>query len=131
MFNIDFLKTYIIFLIAVLNSVRMPTLFSVLVSNCSLQFKIVSGCSINPLTRAPIKDCSVFRIKRCTTTLLRQSVLQKVYISICVNKMTIARKAVRTVQTTLCFISIVFTPNSRGLWHQFGDRLYAVGCLNS
>jgi len=44
MFNLDFVKTYnIIFLIAVLNSVSMRTLFF---SNCSLQFQIVSECSI-------------------------------------------------------------------------------------
>ena len=33
-------------------------------------------------TRAPVKECSTFRIKRCTTTLLPQRVLKIVYISI-------------------------------------------------
>ena len=55
-------------------------------------------------TPAPVKECSAFQIKRCTTMLLSQSVIKMVYISICVKiiKMTIASKAVRTVQSTLC-----------------------------
>jgi len=33
--------------------------------------------------RAPVKECSAFRIKRCSTTLLPQRILLIVYISIC------------------------------------------------
>ena len=56
------------------------------------------------VTPAPVKECSAFQIKRCTTMLLSQSVLKIEYISICVEiiTMTIASKAVRSVQSTLC-----------------------------
>ena len=36
------------------------------------------------ITHVPVKECCAFRIKRCTTTLLPQSVLYIVYFSICV-----------------------------------------------
>jgi len=36
------------------------------------------------ITRAPVKECNAFRIKWCAITLLSQSILKIVYISICV-----------------------------------------------
>jgi len=81
----------IMFFLSLENVLYMLLLFNidgVVMKHVVIVFKTIATVSIITLkvliTRAPVKECSVFRMKRCTSTVLPQSVLKIVYISICV-----------------------------------------------
>ena len=80
------------------------TLISQSYKRSVLQLKTIAAVSIFILREHRLRGVhSAFRLKRCSTMLLPQSVLYIVYISICFKskKLTIASKAVRYVQSTL------------------------------